>query len=129
MRWYILANIFKVFLTLFRLGFHSDQEKDLEILILRHQLNILERKHNQIVRADRVDRMLLSVLADRLKLVSGRSTSKLFDIIRIFQPEAVHLWHPELVRRKWTYQYWLLICPDLVEKSCIISKCMKMKKC
>ena len=30
MGWYILANIFKVFLTLFRLGFRSDQEKDLE---------------------------------------------------------------------------------------------------
>jgi putative transposase len=98
MRWYILANIFKVFLTLFRLGFHSDQEKDLEILLLRHQLNILERKRNQIVRADRVDRMLLSVLADRLKLISGRSTSKLSDIIRIFQPETVLRWHRELVR-------------------------------
>ena len=70
MRWNILANIFKVYLTLFRLGFHSDQEKDLEILLLRHQLNILERKRNQIVRADRVDRMHLSVLADRLKLIS-----------------------------------------------------------
>ena len=62
MRWYILANIFKVFLTLFCLGFHSDQEKDLEILRLRHQLNILERKRNQIVRADRVDRMLYCFL-------------------------------------------------------------------
>jgi len=102
MRWYILADIFKVILTLFRLGFHSDQEKDLEILLLRHQLNILERKRNQIVRADRVDRMLLSVLADRLKLISGRSTSKLSDIIRIFQPETVLRWHRELVRRKWT---------------------------
>jgi hypothetical protein len=71
MGWYILANNFKVFLTLFHLSFRSDQEKDLEILILRHQINILERKHNQTVRADRVDRMLLSVLADRLKLISG----------------------------------------------------------
>jgi hypothetical protein len=111
MGWYILANIFKVFLTLFRLGFRSDQEKDLEILILRHQLHILERKRNQIVRADRVDRMLLSVLADRLKLISGRSTSKLSDIIRIFQPETVLRWQSfprtigdrELDRRKWTY--------------------------
>ena len=110
MRWYILANIFKVFLTLFRLGFHSDQEKDLEILLLRHQLNILERKRNQIVRAHRIDRMLLSVLADRLKLISGRSTSKLSDIIRILQPETVLRWQSfprtigdrELVRRKLT---------------------------
>jgi len=47
--------------------------------------------------------VLLSVLADRLKLISGRSTSKLSDIIRIFQPETVLRWHRELVRRKWIY--------------------------
>lgn len=43
MGWYILANIFKVFLTLFHLSFRSNHEKDLEILNLRHQLNILQR--------------------------------------------------------------------------------------
>ena len=32
MGWYILANIFKIFLTLFHLGFRSDRDKDLEIL-------------------------------------------------------------------------------------------------
>jgi hypothetical protein len=108
MGWYILANIFKVFLTLFRLGFRSDQEKDLEILILRHQLHILERKRNQIVRADRVDRMLLSVLADRLKLINGRSTSKLSDIIRIFQPETVVLAtysSAPVIRKNCTFPY------------------------
>ena len=104
MGWYILANIFKIFLTLFHLGFRSDREKDLEILVLRQQLNILHRKHDRIVKPDRVDRMILSVLADRLKLISGRSTSKLSDIIRIFQPETVLRWHRELVRMKWTYE-------------------------
>jgi len=71
---------------------------------LRQQLNILHRKHDRIVKPDRVDRMILSVLADRLKLISGRSTSKLSDIIRIFQPETVLRWHRELVRMKWTYE-------------------------
>ena len=104
MGWYILSNIFKIFLTLFRLGFRSDREKDLEILVLRQQLNILHRKHDRIVKPDRVDRMILSVLADRLKLISGRSTSKRSDIIRIFQPETVLRWHRELVRLKWTYE-------------------------
>lgn len=35
MGWYILVNIFTIFLRLFRLDFRSDWEKDLEILILR----------------------------------------------------------------------------------------------
>ena len=100
MGWYILANIFKIFLTLFHLGLRANREKDLEIIILRHQLNILERKHNQIVRSDRADRMILGILADRLKRFSGLSNSKLSDIIRIFQPETVLRWHRELVRRK-----------------------------
>ena len=73
MGWYILANIFKIVLTLFHLSFCSDQEKGLEILILRHQLNILQRKHDQIIRSDRIARMILSVLAVRLKHLSGRS--------------------------------------------------------
>jgi hypothetical protein len=45
--WYIPANIFKIFLTSFHLSIRSDREKYLEILILRQQLNILQRKHNQ----------------------------------------------------------------------------------
>lgn len=49
--------------------------------------------------------MILSVLADRLKLISGRSTSKLSEIICIFQPETVLRWHQELVRLKWTYEH------------------------
>jgi putative transposase len=49
--------------------------------------------------------MVLGILADRLKRVSGLSTSKLSDIIRIFQPGTVLRWHRELVRKKWTYEH------------------------
>jgi len=78
--------------------------KDLEILVLRQQLNILQRKHNQTVKPDRVDKMILSVLVVRLKLMDGQTTSRLRNIIRIFQPETVLRWHRELVRLKWTYE-------------------------
>ena len=83
MGWYILANIFKIFLTLFRLGFRSDREKDLEILVLRQQLNILHRKHDRIVKPDRVDKMILSVLVVRLKFMDGQTTSRLRNIISL----------------------------------------------
>ena len=105
MGWYILANTFKFFLALFHLSFCSDQEKDLEILILRYQLNILQRKHDHIIRPDRIDRMILSVLADRLKHLSERSASKLSDMIPIFQPETILRWHREIVRKKWAYRH------------------------
>ena len=105
MGWHILANIFTIFLTLFRLNFRSDREKDLEILILRQQLNILQRKHNQIVRPERVDRVILSVLTVRLKHIGGQTISRLRNIIQIFQPETIFRWHRELVQMKWAYQH------------------------
>jgi len=102
MGWFILANIFSALLALIRISFSSDPEKYLEILILRQQMNILKRKHDQTVKPDHVDKMILSVLAARLKLISGQSTTRLRRIIRIFQVETVLRWHRELVRRKWT---------------------------
>ena len=105
MGWFSLANIFSALLALIRIRFSSDPEKDLEILIVRQQMNILQRKHDQTVKTDRVDKMILSVLAARLKLISGQSTTRLRRIIRIFQVETVLRWHRELVRRKWTYRH------------------------
>ncbi len=96
MVWFILANILSALLALIRISFSSDPAKDLEILILRQQMNILQRKHDQTVKSDRVDKMILSVLATRLKLISGQSTTRLRRIIRIFQVETVLRWHREL---------------------------------
>jgi putative transposase len=105
MGWFILANVFSTLLTLIRISVNSDPEKDLEILILRQQLNILQRKHDHTIKPDCVEKLILSVLAARLKLISGQSTTRLRRIIRIFQPETVLRWHRELVRRKWTYEH------------------------
>jgi hypothetical protein len=89
MGWFSLANIFSALLALIRISFSSDPEKDLEIVILRQQMNILQRKHDQTVKPDRVDKMILSVLAGSLKLITGQSTTRLRRIIRNFQVETV----------------------------------------
>jgi len=77
MGWFILANIFSALLALIRISFSSDPEKDLEILIVRQQMNLLRRKQDQTVKPDRVDKLILSVLAARWKLISGQSTTRL----------------------------------------------------
>jgi putative transposase len=82
----------------------SDSEKDLEILILRHQLNILERKQKRTIQPNRAEKLILAVLTARLKEATNRPASQLRDVIRIFQPETVLRWHRELVRRKWTFK-------------------------
>jgi hypothetical protein len=44
MGWHILAQVFSTLITFVRIGRLSEQEKDLEILVLHHQLAILQRK-------------------------------------------------------------------------------------
>jgi len=41
MVWFIITLIFSTLVDVIRIGRLSDQEKDLEIMILRHQLDIL----------------------------------------------------------------------------------------
>jgi len=104
MGWFILTNIFSTLLSLIRVRNLSNYEKNLEILILRQQLAILQRKHNKPIKPNRAEKMNLSVIATRLKCVSNRSTAQLRSIIRIFQPGTLLRWHQELVGLKWTFK-------------------------
>ncbi len=73
MGWFILAHIFSTMLMFMHIGRLSEQEKDLEILLLRHQLSILERKCNKQVRLIRVEKLTLAVLSNRLKQTTNRT--------------------------------------------------------
>ena len=46
MLWYILAQLYSTLIELLRLSRLSTDEKDLEILVLRQQLDVMERKNN-----------------------------------------------------------------------------------
>ncbi|MCJ7703767.1 MAG: integrase core domain-containing protein [Anaerolineales bacterium] len=83
----------------------SSLEKDLEILILRQQLTILKRKLNSPIKPNRIEKMTLAVLTNKIKKSFHQSSNKLRDVIRIFQPETVLRWHRELVRKKWTFPH------------------------
>ena len=75
----------------------SDRAKDAEILILRHQVAVLQRQ----VKAPRLswaDRAILSALA-RL-LPRGR----LRQLQLLVSPRTLLRWHADLVRRRWTYR-------------------------
>jgi putative transposase len=103
MIWFVVMHLFATLLDLIRIGRLSEHEKDLEILLLRQQLGIAERKLHKPVRASRVERLTLAVVTAKLKSSSNRSIGQLRHVIRIFQPETVLGWHRQLVRRKWTY--------------------------
>ncbi len=72
----------------------SRPERDLhvEILVLRHQLRVLQRQVGQ-PRWRRTDRLLLAALSRRLPRPAWRSF--------LITPQTLLRWHRELVRRKW----------------------------
>ena len=86
------------------LGSKTVREKDLEILLLRRQLENVDRARDKPLRISQVEKLTLAVLAFQLKAVTGWLVKQFGQILRIFQPETVFKWHRELVRRKWTYQ-------------------------
>jgi hypothetical protein len=104
MVWSVVMQVFSTLLELIRIGRLSDQEKDLEILVLRKQLAMVERQLDKPVRLSRADRLTLAVISVKLQAATGRTLKQLRDVIRIVQPETVLRWHREMVRRKWTYQ-------------------------
>jgi hypothetical protein len=75
----------------------SDRTKDAEILILRHQVAVLQRQA-RTPKLSWADRAILAALA-RL-LPSGH----LRHLRLIISPRTLLRWHAGLVRRRWAYR-------------------------
>src|SRR5664280_579360 len=69
--------------------------KDLEILVLRHQLRVLERTAGP-PRLRTIDRVLLAA--------ASRAIPRDRWVAFLVTPATLLRWHRELVRRKWTYR-------------------------
>jgi hypothetical protein len=82
----------------------TDDEKDLEILLLRQQLRIVERKQERGPQIPRWQKVPLVAFVGRLKQKARHSRQALEDSVRLFKPATVIGWHRELVRRKWTFK-------------------------
>jgi putative transposase len=74
----------------------SDRAKDAEILILRHQVAVLQRQ----VKAPRLSWADRAVLAALARLLPG---SQLRQLRLIVSPRTLLRWHADLVRRHWTH--------------------------
>lgn len=67
MGWFIFANIFSTILSLIQVSRLSEQDKDLEVIILRHQLAVMTRLHGKPVKPNRAAKMTLAVLTKKLR--------------------------------------------------------------
>ena len=100
MNWSAVAHIFIAILELIQIGRMSEHDKDLEILVLRYQLGIADRKLNWTIKPDRIEKLTLAVLVNRLKLATNDSDNELQASLRLFSPQTILRWHNELVKRK-----------------------------
>ena len=102
MFWFSIMHVCSTLIDWLRIGQLSEQEKDLEILLLRQQLALVERKLTKPLRVSRIERLTLAVAASKLKSITNRSIVQLGDTLRVFKPDTVIGWHRALVKRKWT---------------------------
>jgi putative transposase len=81
-------------LELILLCFRSAEAKEIEILVLRHELAVLGRQHPR-PRLQSKDRALLAAFSRLLP----RARWSVF----LVRPETLLRWHRRMVRRRWTY--------------------------
>ena len=100
---FTLGHIFSLLLDLIAVMQCSEHEKDLEILLLRQQLRILQRKHPHPPRLSPYEKLGLAVLAARLTAFGRTGRNRLVPAVLVFKPDTLLKWHRELVRYKWTF--------------------------
>src|SRR3954454_8917607 len=104
MVWFVLGH-FVAFLVDLALGTRpGDRDKDLQILVLRHQLRLAQRQRPCPPRLTRGEKLTVAVLAAALARLTAGSRDQLSQYLLLFKPDTILKWHRELVRRKWTYR-------------------------
>jgi putative transposase len=86
--------LFRRALAVAALRFRSGDFKELEIVVLRHQLAVLRRQATR-PRLEESDRVFLAAAG---RLLGGNSRTSFF-----VRPDTLLGWHRQLVRKRWTY--------------------------
>jgi putative transposase len=88
--YWVVRRLFELLILFGR----SERAKDVEILVLRHELQVLRRQVGR-PRLRSADRVLLAAFSQLLPRPRRRSF--------LVQPATLLRWHRDLVRRRWTY--------------------------
>src|SRR3990172_4879973 len=91
----LLSLVYFLVRHLLGVGSCLQDEKDIELLVLRHQVRVLQRQVKR-PRLRRLDRLLLAA--------ASRAMPRGLWSSFVVRPETLLRWHRELVRKKWTYR-------------------------
>jgi transposase InsO family protein len=100
----LISQFVSLLLDLFALSQRSERHKDLEILLLRQQLRIMQRQHPTAPRISRGEKLALAVLTAKLTALGQGAKAKLDQVLFLFKPATVLKWHHDLVGRKWSFK-------------------------
>jgi putative transposase len=92
----LLYRLVRCLFGLLAVVIRSDLSKDVELLVLRHENQVLRRQLRGCLRWDRADRLWLAALS---RLVRRRRWPEVFPVT----PATILRWHRDLVARKWDY--------------------------
>ncbi len=95
--WFVLTHFVAFFVDLVVGTRPGNRDKDLQILVLRHQVRLLQRQRPRPPRLTRGEKLTLAVL-------TAGPRCQLDRYLLLFKPDTILKWHRELVRRKWTYR-------------------------
>ena len=100
-----LTHILTLFLDIFAVLGITNGDKDLEIIILRQQVRILQRTVMSPSRISDPEKMVLATLTDKYRQSTAGVNQHLHKVMLIFKPDTILRWHRDLVRRKGTYPH------------------------
>ena len=99
-----LMQILTFFLDIFTILGVKNWDKDLEIIVLRQQVRILQRKVKSPPVISDPERIILAILTDKLNQSTRDARRRLDQVMMVFKPDTVLGWRRELVRRKWAFK-------------------------
>src|SRR5262245_21644974 len=99
MVWSLMMQLVNLLLDFLMVRRQPDGAKDLEILLLRHQLRVLQRRLPQ-PRFAPSERFTLALLATKLRHLTAEARQRWTQSLILVRPETVLRWHRDLVRWK-----------------------------
>jgi putative transposase len=101
MVWFVLLHLVLFVVDLVTVTRRTDRAKDIAILLLRQQLQLLQRERPRPPRLSRWEQLTLAVLTATLARLAAGPRTRLDQVLRLVTPATVLTWHRAVVRRTW----------------------------